>query len=144
MTDTEYLLYGLPAMPEKIAENVKYMGKFHPDDISDIKGDWGLVWDGDSIATCSGSLGEYLKFNSSHKLSLYIAANKPVIIWSESSLKDFVLDNRLGICVSSLDEIGSEIAKLTEEEKKAMKESISDFSHRLRHGYMLNNIVSSI
>jgi len=140
----EFLLYGLPTITQDLAPNIKYMGKFHPDDISNLLGDWGLVWDGDNIETCSGNLGEYLKINSSHKLSLYIAARKPVIIWYESSLKEFILNNKLGICVNSLSDIPKEIKNLTDAEICSIEKAVNEFSEKLRKGSMLNKILAGI
>ena len=57
----------------KEGPNCTYKGKFSPENISFIEGNWGLVWDGDQLETCHGKLGEYLRINSSHKISLYIA-----------------------------------------------------------------------
>lgn len=139
--DVNFLLYGVPEVQFDSDSNVQYMGKFHPDNISDIKGDWGLVWDGNSINTCDGSLGEYLKYNSSHKISLYIAAGMPVIIWEKSSLRDFIVDNHLGISVNSLFEIKNRILSLTSEEKDMILNSIHQYSITLREGGMLNKII---
>lgn len=55
-------------------KNVMYKGSFKPEQIDHIHGSWGLVWDGNSIEGCEGELGNYLKINAPHKISLYIAA----------------------------------------------------------------------
>lgn len=56
-----------------------YHGSFKPEDLpSHLKGDYGLVWDGDSAETCSGNTGEYLKYNNPHKTSLYLASGIPI------------------------------------------------------------------
>lgn len=132
-------LYGV--FSENVVESKRcvYKGKFHPDNVSVIEGNWGLVWDGDSIDTCNGPLGEYLKINSSHKISLYLTACKPVIIWEESSLKDFILDNHLGIVVKSLYEIEEKLDALTEEEEALIVENVSKVSLKLRRGGFLKD-----
>ena len=144
ISEIQFLLYGIPETNYDSHSNLKYLGKFSPNDITDIKGDWGLVWDGDSIDTCDGLLGKYLAINSSHKLSLYIAAQKPVIIWDESSLKDFVLNNHLGIAVKSLSEIKREIATISDEEKELMRKALYNFSVYLKQGEMLSSILNSL
>lgn len=135
--NTVFNLYGLPSANVKESSRCSYKGKFHPDDVSFIKGNWGLVWDGDSIDTCQGPFGEYLRFNSSHKISLYLAARKPVIIWEESSLKDFITGNHLGIAVSSLGEIDRKISTLTDEERCLMVRNVTGISSELRSGGFL-------
>lgn len=118
-------------------ENIKYKGMFQSNDLTELEGDWGLVWDGDSIDTCGGLIGEYLRYNSSHKISLYLASEKPLIIWAESSLKSFVEENKLGISVSSLREIPDKLLSITEKEKERMRENIHRFSQKVRNGEML-------
>ncbi len=139
--DVSYNLYGAPSSNVSEGPCCTYKGKFHPDDTSAIEGNWGLVWDGDSVETCSGTIGEYLKINSSHKISLYLAACKPVIIWEESSLKDFILSNHLGIAVRSLSEIGSRIDSLTAGEKRLIAENVARISAELRSGSFLKKFI---
>ena len=56
-------------------------GSFLPDELpSALEGSFGLVWDGDSSKTCSGVFGEYLRYNNSHKASLYLASGFPIIV----------------------------------------------------------------
>lgn len=140
----QFLLYGLPSENITDSINVTYKGKFSPEDIRQIEGSWGLVWDGESIDTCSGLLGEYLKINSSHKLSLYIAAEKPVIVWSKSSLADYIKENNLGIAVDSLLDIDSKIKTLTKEQQNNIIDSLSKYSQQLKKGTMLGSILNAI
>ena len=85
----QFNLYGLGW--NRNFKNVKHLGSFTPDEIPHkLEGSFGLIWDGDSIETCSGSLGRYLEINSPHKFSLYIAAGIPIIVWRKSALKNFV------------------------------------------------------
>ena len=55
-----------------------------------MEGNWGLVWDGNSIDTCSGNFGEYLRLNAPFKFSLYLAAKRPVVVWRESAMAEYV------------------------------------------------------
>lgn len=66
---------------------------------------YGLVWDGVSVDTCSGDFGEYLRYNNPHKISLYLTLGIPVIVWSESAMADFVVENQCGFCIDSLADI---------------------------------------
>lgn len=143
ISDLQFRLYGLPIMSFAESSNVKYEGKFQPDDLTQIKGDWGLVWDGPKVDTCDGLYGRYLKLNSPHKLSLYLAARKPVIVWSYSALAEFVVSHNLGISVSSLHEISSKIHSLSDMEKRKMITAVTKYSDILRNGKMLTELVNS-
>lgn len=138
----KFHIYGAYSENVKETDNCVYKGKFSPDDIAAIEGSWGLVWDGDQLETCHGGMGEYLRINSSHKISLYIAACKPVIIWAESSLSEFIETNKLGISVSSLFDIEERITNLTEDEKIDIMNNVYQYSCKLRKGEMLFNCMS--
>ena len=79
-----------------------YKGVFEPDDVNGIEGSWGLVWDGDSIETCTGMYGNYMRINSPHKVSLYIAARLPIIIWEEAAIAPYIKEKGLGVLIGSL------------------------------------------
>ena len=140
----QFLLYGLPSDNITGATNVTYKGKFSPEDISIIEGSWGLVWDGESIDTCYGLLGEYLKINSSHKLSLYLAAEKPVIVWSKSSLANYIKEHNLGIAVDSLSDIDKQIKMLTKEQQEKIIDALTIYSKNLKSGMMLGSILKAL
>lgn len=123
---------------------VSYKGVFQQDDLSALMGNWGLVWDGTSITTCDGLYGKYLKYNAPHKLSLYLVANLPVIIWAEAAEAEFVRDNKLGVIVNSLYEMKSLLEKITQEEYLEMKKNVEDYAHRLRGGLNLGYVLSQI
>lgn len=90
--------------------SVHHNGSYEPDEVVyRIEGDFGLVWDGNSIETCSGSYGNYLKYNCPYKLSMYIAAGLPVIIWSGAAMADFVNESGIGFVVNSLNEIDKKL-----------------------------------
>ena len=135
--ELKFNLYGIHSDYIRESPNCSYKGKFHPDNLSAIEGNWGLVWDGERIDTCNGGFGEYLKINSSHKLSLYLAACKPVIVWRESSLSNFIENNKLGIVVNSLFDINKKLSELTDQEKKEIIKNVERVSISLRKGDML-------
>jgi hypothetical protein len=82
---------------------------------------FGLAWDGPSLDSCSGPLGGYLRFNSPHKASLYIAAGLPLIVWAGSALAPLAEAGGFGFAVSSLFELGQKIAALPPEGYLAMR-----------------------
>jgi hypothetical protein len=131
-------LYG-KSCPDIDSDNFQYMGAFHPDNVSDLEGAWGLVWDGDSILTCNSSaLGRYLKFNSSHKISLYLVAEKPIIVWRQSSLCDFVREKKIGIIVNSLLEIPDILSKIKERDYDEYVENVKEVAKKLKTGGFLS------
>lgn len=133
-------LYGLP-IEYNWPKWIEYEGKFAPDEISDIKGDWGLVWDGDTIDSCAGRIGDYLKFNSSHKVSLYIASGKPVIVWNKSAIAPFIKKNHLGLCIDSIKEIPHLLNKINIKDYTSYTESVRNIQRKLRNGEMLEQCI---
>ena len=88
-------------------------------------------------------VGEYLRYNASHKLSLYLASGMPVIVWQESGVAAFVNKNHLGLTVNSLEELPERIGKLTENEKALISEGVGIMSEKIRHGEMLRNCLKN-
>ena len=113
---------------------MEYMGKFSPDNVSFIKAGWGLVWDGTSIETCNGLMGNYLRYNAPHKLSLYLASGMPVIVWKESGLAQEVEKRKVGISISSISEIEKRLENILEEDYKKILENVKKESLKLRQG----------
>ncbi len=130
-------LYG-PNFSEKIAENapnIEYHGSLAPDLLPEkLDRGFGLVWDGDSVDTCSGGFGEYLRYNNPHKLSLYLASGLPVIIWNQAAEADFVIENNVGITVASLYEVNTILDKITPEEYAVLAENARKISCMLKTG----------
>lgn len=119
-------------------EHFNYMGFVKSDDlIATAQGDFGLVWDGTSVSTCTGNFGEYLRYNNPHKTSLYIRCQLPVIIWKQAALADFVRENGIGICVDSLEELEKILNTLSEEEYAEMKKRTAKIGERLSQGYFV-------
>ena len=102
-----FILYGSKGdMDFSSIPNAIYKGLLPSDEIQYLmEGDYSLVWDGDSIQTCAGPNGQYLRYNNPHKLSLSIAAGKPVITWKQAAIADFVNKYKIGITVESLEEL---------------------------------------
>lgn len=123
---------------------MKYIRRFDPENVTMLTEEWGLAWDGDSIETIQGPLGNYLRYNSSHKISLYIAAGIPVIVSEESALAGFVKENKLGITVSSLLELDKRIAQLENTEYQLIRDNVAKVSATLREGRRLGAILDDI
>lgn len=120
-------------------------GSKSPDELPKYLTDrFGLIWDGDSADTCSGEYGEYLKYNSPHKASLYLSSGLPVIVWSQSALAPVVESLGVGFAVDSLADIEPMLNELSEAEYLDMKHAALDTAKKLRSGQMIESAVDSI
>lgn len=102
--------------------------------IRSVEGDFGLVWDGDSLDTCQGDFGEYLRYNSPHKVSFYLRAGLPVIIWREAAVAPIIEREGIGLCIGSISELEQLLERLSPEELATMKENVKRVSERLASG----------
>lgn len=141
--NTIFYLYG-KGYKNVGSKNIQYKGYFEANSISSIQGDWGLVWDGDSVETCAGDMGNYLKYNAPFKMSLYLAANIPVIVWKYSAMAKYVKEYNLGIVVESLFDIDAELKKLSLVDFNKILCSVSKFSEEIRHGDKTKKVLKQI
>lgn len=131
-------LYGIGGENKEYQRGIEYKGCFPPDKLAEnMEADYGLVWDGDSIQECTGQLGEYLRIIAPHKLSMYLSAKLPVIVWSESAMAKFVEKYNVGITISSLEEIEKKLPPINSKEYEILKNNVNDISHKLSEGYFL-------
>jgi len=137
-------LYGV-GYEDQGQKNIQYFGAFPPDELPmSMKAGFGLVWDGESSESCTGVYGEYLRINNPHKTSLYLAAGIPVIIWKEAALADFVINEKCGLVINSLNEIHEAIANVSADEYYEMKNNALKISEKLRDGYYTINALKKI
>ncbi len=138
-------LYGKPAMTCGLSDSIRYKGSATPENIIGvIEGSFGLVWDGFSLDTCSGTIGEYLKINAPHKTSLYLAAGLPVIIWKEAAMAELILKENLGFAVESLREIGGIINNMTEDSYNQMRVNVLRYSPQLKEGHFFKEALAKV
>lgn len=117
------------------ANNVEYMGAYSSDFVPKVlKGGYGLVWDGDSLESCSGKTGNYLRYNNPHKLSLYLASCLPVIIWKDAACASFVKDQEVGILISGLNELPAILSHISSITYSKMFKNAVRISKDLRKG----------
>ena len=112
--------------------------------IKHIDADFGLVWDGDSLDGCSGEYGQYLKWNSPHKVSFYLRAGLPLIIWKEAAVAPIIEEAGAGITIRSLEELDDKLANLTPEQKKEMKKQAVNLAQKLNKGGFLQDSFRSL
>ena len=132
----EFNIYG-PDIDEAFINNLtyEYKGAFLPETIPNvIEGSFGLVWEGNSLETCDGVWGEYLRINNPNKLSMYLAAGIPVIIWSGAALAGFITKYGLGITVDSIYDIKDAVKNISDEQYGQMLEKIKPFTKAVKSG----------
>lgn len=123
-------------------ERFNLKGFVLPEDlIRSVEGDFGLVWDGDSIECCSGNWGEYLAINTPHKISLYIRCGLPILIWSKAAMADFIKKNKIGICIDTLHDINKIYDTLTKEDYTDMCENVRNISRQMSEGKYFNDAI---
>ena len=133
----DFHLYGPNFATEQIPwDNVTYEGSYKPDVIPyKLHGHFGLIWDGPAIDTCRGAFGEYMKYNNPHKLSLYLAACKPVIIWKEAAAAEFIEKYKVGFSVDSLSEMAERLSNLKENDYQEYINSAESLRKKICKGF---------
>jgi len=140
-----YNLYGVGFDESRALANETYFGSFLPDELpAALEGGFGLVWDGDSAETCSGVFGEYLRYNNSHKASLYLAAGFPLVVWKQSALSHFVLENRCGIAVESLHDLSQAIEQLDDKDYQDLLVTAKRIGQKIREGFYLTKALRQL
>ena len=140
-----YNLYGVGFDESRALTNETYYGSFLPDELpAALEGGFGLVWDGDSAETCSGVFGEYLRYNNSHKASLYLASGFPLVVWKQSALSHFVLEKSCGIAVESLHDLKVTIDKLSDADYQNLVDNAKRVGKVIRGGQYLIDALNKI
>lgn len=112
--------------------------------ISNVNNGWGLVWDGGSLDCCTGNFGEYLRYNSPHKVSFYLRAGLPVIIWREAALAGIIEEYGLGLCIDNLYEIEKRLKSVTAKELETIRGNVRRISKKLDEGGFLKEAVAAV
>lgn len=128
-----------------ISQNINIHGPIHPDSLPIIMaGSFGIIWDGNSLNTCNGSYGHYLLYNTPHKLSAYLAAGMPIIIWAKSAMASWVLEKNVGILIYSLNELEEKLSEVTSSQYQQMHASAKEIGKLLCQGHFLNKVLDII
>ncbi len=138
-------LYGKGFPEEYITDRMIYHGAFPADVLpGKLEGGFGLVWDGPEITSCTGKMGEYLRYNNPHKLSMYLASGLPVIIWKEAAEAKFVQENGVGLAAGSLEEAEKLIGEMTEDAYREMARRARETGEGIRKGVRLEAALQKI
>ena len=140
-----YNLYGVGFDESRALENEAYFGSFLPDELpAALEGGFGLVWDGDSAETCSGVFGDYLRYNNSHKASLYLASGFPLLVWKQSALCHFVLEKNCGVAVESLHDLKNTIENLSDADYQELVANAKNIGKKIRDGFYLTSALKKL
>ena len=141
----KFQLYGIPGnLNIDDTPHIIYNGMFSPNATNNIHGGWGLVWDGHDIYSCTGNYGNYLRYNSSHKLSLYLACGMPIIVWEHSSLADWVKKENIGITIADLRHLSTIINSITNDEYLQKVRNARSVGEQIRNGSYLTTALKEI
>lgn len=140
-----YEIYGNKPSKFALPENLDYRGSFPSDELAaQFSGGFGLVWDGSSVDGISGVMGDYLRYNSPFKASMFLASGIPVVVWKNAAIADFVSQHRLGITVNSLAEAESAIKQVTDEQYAELTASVRSFGLQLRQGAQFKKALKDV
>lgn len=138
-------VFGEGFQPDNGLNALAYYGYANSTDIyKKLNGKFGLVWVGDSINACTGASGEYLRITTPLKLSLYVMAEIPIIIWKQAEAAKFVLDQNIGVAVDSLLELPQVIEDCDNAHYRIMKQNLVKIKTEIKKGNILGNLIRNI
>lgn len=131
-----FLLYGLPAVDNAcLPPHVVYKGAYAPYELpSRLEAAYGLVWDGESVDEVTGSFGHYMQYISHHKVSLYILANLPLLVYEKAGTAGMVREKGIGITFRDLHEISDKLKQVTPEAYQTMCDNMRPIARALAAG----------
>ncbi|WP_285653165.1 beta-1,6-galactofuranosyltransferase [Allomuricauda sp. NBRC 101325] len=139
-TDFNLWIYGSGYQKEKVSASsiLDYQGVFAPDEVlHKMKGNYGLVWNGNSIKECDGAFGKYIQFNNPHKTSLYLLAGLPIIVWNKAAVANIVEKEGIGFAISSLKELSEKLNAIDSETYFRMVSNVSSIRNKIKNGHFL-------
>lgn len=123
--------------------NVVWCGQFSPDEIvHELHGDFGLIWDGDTIDECDEVLGNYLRYNNPHKFSLYLAAGLPIIAPKDAAIAHLITKHNIGILIESLYDLNN--MNVLEEDYQIMKKNCAGIRKDVIAGNFFTTAIKKI
>lgn len=144
ITDLGVNIYGIN-YDEKKNSKLNYMGSFDSEIIHNkLRGRFGLVWDGDSTESCIGSFGNYMKYNNPHKVSMYIAAGIPIIIWKEAAMANYIETHKIGYSINNINEIKKIESNISERKYSDMLKNVQKIKEQITNGKMLKKALNKL
>jgi len=140
-----FKVYGPNFQPGRLGadSNVSWGGEFSPGQVlRELRGSFGLIWDGNRLDACDDVLGNYLRYNNPHKFSLYIAAGLPVIAPYDSAIGAFIKQFDLGLLIHNLHDLDD--LAVTEEQYQRMVANVRRIRKNLVDGEYFNRAIKII
>lgn len=133
--------YGV-GIDKDISSKIHYKGKALPDDLPNIiEGNIGLVWDGNFDESDEAyDFKNYTKFNNPHKLSCYLAAGLPVIVWNKAATAKMIKEKNIGYTISNLYDIN----KLNFKDYDVKMANVLKEKSNVRNGYYTKKVINQI
>lgn len=143
--ELKFHLYGPGHETVPNLRNCQYEGTFPAPELPQrIEGSFGLVWDGDSDQGLGGPLGEYARYISPHKLSLYVLAGLPIICHEASAAAGLVEKYGIGFSVQSLAGVAAPIRAITPEQYAEMVRNTAPLADRISTGQCLLGALNAL
>lgn len=136
-------LYGVGLEESKLSNNkITYKGKFAPDELPNkLEGKLGLIWDGNFDESDENiGMKQYTKYNNPHKLSCYMAAGLPVVIWEKAACANFVKEHNVGYTINSIYDIN----EISYDDYNAKKNNTLKIKDNVRNGYYTKKVFEDI
>ena len=137
-TKLTWHLWGAGWKGKKSRKDIHHHGAAEPEKLPGLlEGSFGVVWDGPTPESCRGAYGAYNLLNAPHRLSLYLAAGMPVVVWSGAAIADDVRESGVGLVLDNLLTLPQAIDALTPEDYARMAENARRAGSELRQGQRL-------
>ncbi len=126
---------GFNAAISAINPRMQWHGSFSTEQIvQEMNGGYGLIWDGESTDDIEGLTGNYQKFNTPHKTSLYLVAGLPVITSNKAAIAPIVKQQNIGICVNGIGDIPAALAAISTEQYNTLQQNVFKVAASLQTG----------
>lgn len=141
-----FYVYG-PNLPSKdLPQGCEFKGTFDAENcVGHIKGDWGLVWNGNDIFVDENDKkSTYYNYVCPHKLSMYLLCGMPVIVYKESAMANFVIQNKCGIVVNNLKDLDKVLSEINEKMYQQLKRGALEIASRIAVGKYTSNVINEM
>ena len=134
-------IYGV-GINSNLNKKIIYMDKYSADVLPNkLDGDLGLIWDGNfDESDENDGMKNYTRFNNPHKLSCYMAAGIPVIVWKKAAISDFVLKNNIGYIIENIYDIN----KLDFSDYDIKLSNVRKIQKNVRNGFYTEYVVNKV
>ena len=139
----KFNLYGPNIKQDLVSGNATWQGVYSPNEVvQHLTGDFGLIWDGESIEQGDEVWGNYLKYNNPHKFSLYLAAGLPVIAPRNSAIGKMITEEQIGFLIDSLHDLNN--ITIDPEQYRIMKNNCLKIRRQLIKGDYFKTAVKMV